>query len=53
MLTKMAEDNLWAYMNGRARNWQAAWCGAADLARELEFLADNLDSERDYAFMRP
>ena len=27
--------------------------GAADLARELEFLADNLDSERDYAFMRP
>lgn len=24
-----------------------------DLAQELEFLADNLDSERDYAFMRP
>lgn len=26
---------------------------AADLAQELEFLADNLDPERDYAFMRP
>ena len=25
----------------------------ADLAQELEFLADNLDPERDYAFMRP
>lgn len=26
---------------------------AADLAQELHFLADNLDPERDYAFMRP
>lgn len=26
---------------------------AADLAQELQFLADNLDGERDYAFMRP
>ncbi|WP_068829199.1 hypothetical protein [Pseudomonas sp. BMS12] len=26
---------------------------AADLAQELAFLADNLDPERDYAFMRP
>jgi hypothetical protein len=26
---------------------------AADLAAELQFLADNLDDERDYAFMRP
>jgi len=25
----------------------------ADLAQELTFLADNLDEERDYAFMRP
>jgi hypothetical protein len=25
----------------------------ADLAQELEFLADNLDPQRDYAFMRP
>jgi hypothetical protein len=25
----------------------------ADLAQELMFLADNLDEERDYAFMRP
>lgn len=24
-----------------------------DLAHELHFLADNLDEERDYAFMRP
>ncbi|HSC83765.1 MAG TPA: hypothetical protein VLC30_09105 [Pseudomonas sp.] len=26
---------------------------AADLAQELQFLAENLDDERDYAFMRP
>lgn len=26
---------------------------AADLAAELQFLADNLDDERDYSFMRP
>lgn len=26
---------------------------AAELAHELQFLADNLDDERDYAFMRP
>ena len=25
----------------------------ADLAAELQFLADNLDDERDYGFMRP
>ena len=25
----------------------------ADLAQELQFLADNLDPERDYTFMRP
>ena len=24
-----------------------------DLAQELAFLADNLDSEQDYSFMRP
>lgn len=24
-----------------------------DLAGELQFLADNLDADRDYAFMRP
>ncbi|MET1081084.1 MAG: hypothetical protein ABWY06_24005 [Pseudomonas sp.] len=24
-----------------------------DLARELRFLADNLDDDRDYGFMRP
>lgn len=24
-----------------------------ELAHELQFLADNLDDERDYAFMRP
>lgn len=27
--------------------------GAADLAQELQFLAENLDDDRDYAFMRP
>lgn len=26
---------------------------AADLAAELQFIADNLDQERDYSFMRP
>lgn len=26
---------------------------AADLAAELQFLADNLDDDRDYSFMRP
>ena len=26
---------------------------AADLAAELQFLADNLDDERDYSCMRP
>ncbi|MGL4315528.1 MAG: hypothetical protein ACRCTL_02800 [Pseudomonas sp.] len=26
---------------------------ADDLAQELQFLADNLDGERDYVFMRP
>lgn len=26
---------------------------AADLVAELQFLADNLDDERDYSFMRP
>lgn len=26
---------------------------AADLAQELEFLIDNLDGDRDFAFMRP
>ena len=26
---------------------------AADLAAELTFLADNLDDDREYAFMRP
>ncbi len=26
---------------------------AQELAHELQFLADNLDEERDYAFMRP
>ena len=26
---------------------------SGDLAQELQFLADNLDPERDYAFMRP
>ena len=26
---------------------------AADLAAELQFLADNLDDGRDYSFMRP
>ena len=26
---------------------------AADLAQELQFLSDNLDPERGYAFMRP
>jgi hypothetical protein len=26
---------------------------AADLAAELQFLAENLDDERDYSFMRP
>ena len=25
----------------------------ADLAQALQFLADNLDPQRDYAFMRP
>lgn len=25
----------------------------ADLAAELQFLADNLDDDRDYSFMRP
>lgn len=25
----------------------------ADLAAELQFLADNLDDQRDYGFMRP
>lgn len=25
----------------------------ADLAQELQFLADNLDDDRDYSFMRP
>lgn len=27
--------------------------GPEDLAQELLFLADNLDDDRDYAFMRP
>ena len=26
---------------------------AQELAHELQFLADNLDDERDYSFMRP
>lgn len=26
---------------------------AADLAQELQFLADNLDDDTDYTFMRP
>ena len=26
---------------------------AADLAAELQFIAENLDDERDYSFMRP
>jgi hypothetical protein len=26
---------------------------AQELAHELQFLADNLDDDRDYAFMRP
>lgn len=26
---------------------------AGDLAQELQFLAENLDDDRDYAFMRP
>lgn len=26
---------------------------AADLAAELQFLAENLDDDRDYSFMRP
>lgn len=26
---------------------------AGDLASELQFLAENLDDQRDYAFMRP
>lgn len=26
---------------------------ARELAHELQFLADNLDDDRDYAFMRP
>jgi hypothetical protein len=26
---------------------------AADLAQELRFLAENLDDDRDYGFMRP
>ncbi|KQO44123.1 4-hydroxy-3-methylbut-2-enyl diphosphate reductase [Pseudomonas sp. Leaf83] len=26
---------------------------AQELASELQFLADNLDDDRDYAFMRP
>lgn len=26
---------------------------AQDLAQELQFLAENLDDDRDYAFMRP
>jgi hypothetical protein len=26
---------------------------AADLAAELQFLADNLDDDHDYSFMRP
>ncbi|PTQ67701.1 hypothetical protein [Pseudomonas sp. GV071] len=25
----------------------------ADLGQELQFLADNLDDDRDYSFMRP
>lgn len=32
--------------NGAVRSRQ-------DLAHELQFLADNLDGERDYSFMRP
>lgn len=27
--------------------------GAADIAHELQFLAENLDEDQDYAFMRP
>lgn len=26
---------------------------SSDLAQELQFLAENLDDERDYGFMRP
>ena len=26
---------------------------AVDLAAEMQFLADNLDDDRDYSFMRP
>jgi len=33
----------------RSRNERSA----ADLAAELQFIADNLDDERDYSFMRP
>ena len=27
--------------------------GMADIAHELQFLAENLDEDQDYAFMRP
>ncbi|MEK1943603.1 MAG: hypothetical protein AAAB16_24790 [Pseudomonas sp.] len=30
-----------------------AYRSPADLAQELQFLADNLDDDRDYSFMRP
>ncbi|MCU1718129.1 hypothetical protein [Pseudomonas sp. 5P_3.1_Bac2] len=57
-LTQAAEQQLDPLMALRAllsavveRNASAR--GAFDLAAELEFLAANLDEQRDYSFMRP
>ncbi|SEL78709.1 hypothetical protein SAMN05216214_12213 [Atopomonas hussainii] len=33
--------------------WNKQLRSASDLAAELEFLANNLDDEQDYLFMRP
>lgn len=33
--------------------WSKALRDPKELAHELQFLADNLDDDRDYAFMRP
>ncbi|WP_071871447.1 hypothetical protein [Atopomonas hussainii] len=36
-----------------AVQWNKQLRSASDLAAELEFLANNLDDEQDYLFMRP
>ncbi len=44
---------LWVRLEQRRVELNRAERDAGDLASELQFLAENLDDQRDYAFMRP